>query len=84
MNLSSRITFGPKLLRSIYTGSLGKVVVSYAPVAVSQRPSALSVYGLKERYFRIKTAFQNQLRYYGELLILLVLFSLVQCSFSGV
>lgn len=45
--------------RTVYTGSIGKVLATYAPVKPFERPSIFSKNGINERVFRFKTYFKN-------------------------
>jgi hypothetical protein len=55
--LLSRINL--QFRQTVYTGSIGKVLATYAPVKPFERPSAFTKSGIKERIFRFKTYFKN-------------------------
>lgn len=49
--------------RTIYTGSIGKVVATYAPLEAAARPSIFTKDGVYERFFRLKNLVRNSLRF---------------------
>lgn len=50
--------------RTVYTGSIGKVLATYAPVEPMARPSIFSKRGFDERIFRFKNYFKSIFGYW--------------------